>query len=172
MKRLLFPALVLIFAGNVSGAFWDKWRSLLPEINGIKVETAKNADALAKFQADIKAEIGDIRAEVKANAAAQAQAVAGVNNKVDSTSTQIGEMRDNISNVSNVNDTGLMTEIFKGLFALMSAICVGLFTALKAKEKHIQALIISNEKKQTKQDEWERATIDSMLKKEGVRKHE
>jgi len=169
MRIAFFSGFLLVLAIITPKAhcgLFSNWKSLLPEINLLKAETAKNADALVKVNAEVSNKIDRLEAKVEANAQASAQAIAGVNNKVSNTSEQIGEMRDKITNINTtssvVNDTDLLKEIFKGIIGVCLAIIGFMKAALSAKEKHIKALIASNDKKEDKLNEWQGSMIERL----------
>lgn len=151
---------------RVDAGLFSGWKKLLPEINLLKADIGKQADALVKVSAEVNNKIDRIEAKVEANAQASAQAIAGVNNRVSNTSEQIGEMRDKITTINTtssvVNDTDLLKEIFKGIIGVCLAIIGFMKAAMAAKEKHIKALIASNSKKEDKLNEWQGDMIERL----------
>ena len=163
MKRTLILVILVVCSIPARARLGKDFNLFKHETNN-KIQNQQND--LTGIKADIQTIVNvsnnmNARIEgVEAKVSAQGNAVVGLKNDIKQTNTDI-KARD-ITN-TNVNDTDLMKEIFKGLFALVTAICAGLFTSLKAKEKHIQALIKSNSKKETELDNWQNKTIDRLI---------
>lgn len=171
MKKfyLLFALILFFFAGCKS-------MKVKPEVNLIKAHEAQ----LAKLEGENSIlRIQSKELEAKLNA--QAQAIAGFNNKVQNLSAG----RDNIANSGNTNDSDLMKYIFEYwylfLIAFLGAIgslFVGVWgivkfvmtmneRLLKTKDLWIENLMKANEKKERDLDIWQNRMIEESINRRG-----
>lgn len=143
--------LLIITPQLSNGAFWDKWKSLLPEINGIKVSVADNADALAKVKVDMQTQIdaqAEINAEMKNDIKANANVIAGVGNKVDQSVNTVGGDQNSTELMEFIVDK--FAEISLALIGVISTLLIIVFrqhTRLSATKSHLSAVLKSNKRK-------------------------
>lgn len=188
--RFLILCAILLCDTCVYSAFWDAWK---PEINAIKVETAKNAEQLvkanvaigenAKSLADVKAQVGDISARIDSKVDTK---IAAYDKSVKTDATA---GRDVHQNSGNTNDSALMKEMvlaYKAIICLlvvqMCGLVIQMIVLVKYIAKLFQAQIIEKDKmvdrerqsrddKDQKADEWKERFIESVSghKTEGVK---
>jgi hypothetical protein len=147
----------------------------IPEINGIKVETAKNADSLMKANvtigeqmkslADVKASVGNIEAKLNV----QGSAIAGFKNTVSNLSSG----RDTVQTTTQTNSDAVVTTMlntYKAIIVLLITQMVILvkFTSvmynkvIERMQKEMTRILESKDKKENKIDEFQEMMISKL----------
>ena len=176
---LKIGVILILCSVNTWAIFGLGKNPLISDVSLLKANVAANADAIAKFNTNFYTK-ADIDAKFEANAKVNAAAIAGVNNKVESTNNEVRTTMGNNNRMMNISkgidekNLNILIESYKQTIKDQGTIYQAIITLLILQIFILLRMIFKNnsirdkrlDEKDNRNDEMQMKLIEGLMKDE------